>query len=264
MTARAFCLVILAISTLRGQGPPDYGVFALPDSTGTHLLAPADLPSPAEFHTAICPSGQSYPVQFERRQTGGPDYNGRQTAANFDKLPGNVFSILRGKVASDATCLLAGATLLPSTTPIPVARLAPASQCGAKVRLRISTSRTRRVANCWPLATLPAGKELMLVEFARQDQDALASIVLIDGDRSVFADYPAVYHGDSLDLWRVDDGGVLDPASIHILALLQRDASYMLAVSWSGTEGENLNLFVSNGDNRFTSVVQDYWYRAPL
>ena len=46
--------------------------------------------------------------------------------------------------------------------------------------------------------------------------------------------------------------------------LLQRGTFYALGVNWHGTEGASLAVFVSDGDNRFTRVIEDYWYRAPV
>jgi hypothetical protein len=103
-----------------------------------------------------------------------------------------------------------------------------------------------------------------LVEFARQDADALASVVLLDGGRAIRADYPAVFKGAGHDLWRADDGGVLSPEGFHVVFLLQRGTSYTLGVNWFGGEGASLAVFASNGDGQFTPVINDYWYQAPF
>jgi hypothetical protein len=76
-----------------------------------------------------------------------------------------------------------------------------------------------------------------VVEFARQDKDALASVVLIDRDRMIFADYPAVFRGEGQDLWRVDDVGVLSPKGFEVVFLLQRGTFYALGVNWHGDRG---------------------------
>ena len=91
---------------------------------------------------------------------------------------------------------------------------------------------------------------------------ALASVVVRDGARLLFADFPAKFRGEGEDIWRVDDGGELDPQYIRVVFLLRRGASIVLGIDWAGTEGNDLSVFVSDVD-RFTKAIEDYWYRAP-
>lgn len=261
-------LLILLAGAMCAQDPPpaapQYGAFGFPDPSGTRLLAASTLPQPARFHTALCDGGRRYPVRFERAQPERPGHNGRQTPANFDRLPGNVFTVLQGKIEADAACFLASGHLLASAPLLPAAPPAASSGCDPEVRRRLASARARQVVNCWPIAHLPAGKSLVLVEFVRQDKDALASVVLIDRRRMIFADYPAVYRGEGTDLWRVDDPGALSPERFHVVFLLQRGTAYTLGIEWSAGEGPSLTVFVSNGANRFTPVIKDYWYREPV
>jgi hypothetical protein len=104
----------------------------------------------------------------------------------------------------------------------------------------------------------------MLVEFERRGTTALASVVVTDGPRTIFADYPAEFRGAGQDLWRADDGGELSPEGWSVVCLLQRETGYALAIAWSGTEGDSLSLWASDGGDRFVQVVRDYWYRAPM
>ena len=264
----AVWLFVLLAGGLPRQDLPSataqHGAFAFPDLSGTRLLAASTLPQPDMLHAALCSDGRRFPVQFERRQIEREDNNGRQTAYNFDKLAGNVFTVLQGKIDEGASCFLASDPLLLAATPLPAEPLAGSSECGPDVGRRLASSRSRRVVNCWPIARLPADRGLVLAEFARQDNDALASVVLIDGDRTIFADYQTTFRGEGKDLWRVDDGGVLSPEDFQLVFLLQRGNVYVLGVSWAGTEGLSLAAFVANGDNRFAHVLNDYWYRAPV
>jgi hypothetical protein len=107
------------------------------------------------------------------------------------------------------------------------------------------------------------GKQIALLEFDRRGKDALASLVFVDGTRTIFADYPAEFQGAGQDLWRADDGGVLSPEGFHIVCALQRGDWYALGVAWGGAEGRSLSLWISEGRERFTEVINDYWYQAP-
>ena len=264
----AVWLLVLLAGGMRGQDLPraaiQYGAFGFPDPSGTRLLAASALLQPETLHTALCSGGRRFPVRFERRQAEREGHNGRQTPYNFDKLAGNVFAVLQGKIETGASCFLASGSLLSSATPIPTELPAGPGECGQDVRQRLAASRNRHAVNCWPITHLPADRRLVLVEFARQDKDALASVVLIDRDRMIFADYPAVFRKEGEDLWRVDDGGSLSAEGFQIVFLLQRGTFYALGVDWPGTEGASLTVFVSDGGNRFTRVIEDYWYRAPV
>lgn len=264
----AVWLLILLSGGIRGQELPratmQHGAFGFPDPSGTRLLTVSALLQPAMLHTALCNGGRRFPVQFERRQAEREGHNGRQTPYNFDKLAGNVFTVLQGKIEISASCFLASDRLLSSATLLPAELPVESSECDPDIRHRLASSRSRHVVNCWPIARLPADRRLVLVEFARHDKDALASVVLIDRDRIIFADYPAVFRGEGEDLWRVDDGGVLSAEGFQVVFLLQRGTFYALGVNWSGGEGASLAVFVSNGGNHFTHVIKDYWYRAPV
>ena len=241
-----------------------YGAFGFPDPSGTRLLTVSGLLQPAMLHIALCSGGRRFSVQFERRQAEREGHNGRQTPYNFDKLAGNVFTVLQGKIETGASCFLASDPLLSSATLFPAELPAGSGGCDPDVRRRLASSRSRQVVNCWAIARLPADRRLVLVEFARRDKDALASVVLIARGRMIFADYPAVFRGEGEDLWRVDDGGVLSPKDFEVVFLLRRGAFYALGINWHGTEGASLAVFVSDGGNRFTRVIDDYWYLAPV
>lgn len=267
-SCRAAWLLILLSGGMRAQELPQataqHGAFALPDPAGARLLAVSSLPKPESLHTALCTGGQRFSVRFERKQAENKDNNGRRTSYNFDKLAGTVFAVLQGKIAAGATCFLASDGLLSTATVLQAEPPAKSSECGAEIRERLAGSRSRSVAHCWPVASLPADRRLALVEFARQDKDALASVVLMDRDRVVFFDYHAVFRGEGADLWRVNDGGVLSTEGFEVVFLVQRGAFYTLGVNWRGTEGASLAVFVSNASDRFTQVIGDYWYEAPV
>ena len=48
-----------------------------------------------------------------------------------------------------------------------------------------------------------------------------------------------------------------------IVCALQREGWYALGTAWAGAEGRLLSLWVSEGSDRFTKVINDYWYQAP-
>ncbi len=267
MRLGATCLLIALCGAIRGQQFPPatekHGAFSLPDAAGARLLANPTLPHPDRFHTALCGGGGRFSVRFDRNQAENKDNDGRRTAKNFDKMAGGVFTVLQGKVAPGAVCFLASDALLQAASVLTPEPAAKPGACGAGTSEKLAASRNRGVTNCWQVAALPAGRQLVLAEFARQNKDALASAVLIDGNQTVAADFHAVFRGEGQDLWRADDGGVFSAEGFEVVFLLQHGTAYTLGISWRGTEGVTLLLYDSTGA-RFTQVIADYWYQAPV
>jgi hypothetical protein len=237
-----------------------HGGFGLPDQSGRRLLVVPKLARPELLNTALCSGGRRATVRFERRHVEGAN-DGRQTWRNFDTLPGSAYAVLGNTVDPDAPCFLASQALLERSTVLSIAE--PTGSGACLHADRFAARRDRPVVHCWPLARLGPEKEVALLEFERRGPDALASLVLVDGARMVFADVPAKFRGAGESLWRVDDGGVLTPEAVKIVCALQRGGSYALGTAWAGAEGHVLSLWISEGGERFTKVVNDYWYQAP-
>jgi hypothetical protein len=241
-----------------------HGVFALADADGTRLIALADLPRPGELKTALCVGGERFPARFERRQE-EKENNGRQSADNFDKLPGYIFS-LPGKAPGPlGTCFLGSDPFLASAKVLPLTQTTGPGRCTPSHRRQFAKLRGREVAHCWPMGDVSPEKGLVLIQFAHRGQSALASLVLVDRERTLFADFPAEYRGKGEDVWRVSDGGKLSPEGMQVVFLIQQnDSSYALGISWLAEEGESVSLFVSGPRDSFTQVIQDAWYQAPV
>ena len=236
------------------------GGFGLPDQRGRRVLVIPKLAQPELLKTALC-SGRRVPVQFDRRQVEGAN-DGRQASRNFDSLAGNVYTLLGSNaVEPDTTCFLASDAVLAGSVVLNVAPPDGPGVCGQPGRF--ATLRDRPVVHCWPLARLGPAAHVALLEFERRGKDALASFVLVDGSRTVFADVPAEFRGPAESLWRVDDEGVLSPEGITIVCALQRGGWYALGTAWAGAEGRLLSLWISEGGDRFAKVINDYWYQAP-
>ena len=239
----------------------DHGGFGLPDQRGSRLLVIPKLARPEVLKAALCSGGRRVPVQFERRQVEGANSDGRQTGRSFDKLAGSVFTVLGNTIDPDAPCFLASEALLAGSAVLSITALEGPGACLQPGRF--ATLRARPVVHCWPLARLAPEKQVALLEFERRGKDALASFVFVDGSRTMFADDHAEFRGPGEDLWRVDDGGVLSPQGLKIVCALQRGGWYALGTAWAGAEGRVLSLWVSEGGERFTEVLSDYWYQAP-
>jgi hypothetical protein len=173
-----------------------HGGFGLPDQRGSLLLLIPSLARPELLKTALCNGGRRVAVQFERRQVEGAN-DGRQAGRNFDTLAGSAYTVLGNTVDPDMPCFLASEALLAGSA---VLSIAEPEGSGACLRPdRFAALRDRPVVHCWPLARLGPEKQVALLEFERRGKDALASLVFVDGARTVFADFPAEFRGMGQD-----------------------------------------------------------------
>ena len=114
------------------------------------------------------------------------------------------------------------------------------------------------------LRSRPAGIQIAVIEFSRHLTQALACLVVIDGERRIYVDYPATFKGPGDDLWRADDGGNIHAEGFEVVFLLKRGTTYVLAIDWSGAEGDALSLHSAEGGGQFIELISDSWYRSPL
>ena len=238
--------------------------FAFPNQDGSRLLATGNIAQPAMLRTALCSSGQRLAVEFERRQPEGKDSTGRQSSYNFANSAGAVFRVLGANANPDASCLVADEAFLAGATVVALTRPPQDARCSKAEYPAIQAIKSRPVVACWPIGVSPGGVQVAIVEFARRLSDALASLVVTDGDRRLFVDYPARFNGPGADLWRADDGGEIHAEGFEVVCLLKRGSTYLLAVDWRGAEGNALSLHIADTGEQFREVITTSWYRAPI
>jgi hypothetical protein len=268
---------------------PGIGGFAFSNSSGSKLIllgsafrSSSGQPDESGFtdmqmaaesvQTAFCRDGHRTPVRFERRQRDDGKAQGRQTRFAFDHLDGLIFQVLPPGLGDQATtCLVTTDTYAKALEPV---AYRPAKgrysedvpECAPTLAGTIANRRSRPVRKCWTLTAgpEPGGPRVLAVEFARQGNDALASIVVSDGSRLIFADQRGSHasYGDS-SVWRVDDPGTIVPSWFDVLLLARRGREIVLAFSWGAPEGAMVRLVESEGD-KFRVVLGESWYQAPM
>ncbi len=238
--------------------------FAFPNEQGTRLLATGEMSKPEIMRLALCSGGQQVSVQFERRQPESPKTTGRQTPQNFAQTLGAVFRIIDGTVAADATCVVADESFLTGAAVVPLTRPMQTARCSKVAYPQLQSDKDRPVVACWPIAEGGSGVQVAIVEFSRRLTRALASLVVMDGDRRTYIDYPADFKGPGETLWRVDDGGEIHAEGFEVVFLLKRGATYVLAIDWAGAEGNALSVHTAEDGGQFQEVVTDSWYRSPM
>lgn len=239
--------------------------FAFPDEQGSRLLATSAIPNPAMLRVALCTGGaQPLAIEFDRVQSEGRASTGRQTPQNFAQTAGAVFRIVSGKIIPRSTCLLTDGSFVADATLIPLTRPPQNSRCSKADYPRLQTDKGRPVLGCWPIAESATGTRVAVIEFSRHLTRALASVVVMDGDRRLYLDYPATFKGPGDDLWRADDGGNIHPEGFEVVFLLKRGTTYVLGIDWAGAEGSALSLNIADEAGDLKEVVSDSWYRSPL
>lgn len=237
--------------------------FAFPNEQGTQLLATGEIANPEVLSAALCTGQQRLSVRFERRQTEGRNTTSRQTPQNFAQTAGAVFQIAGGKVSPEATCMLADESFLSGATLVPLRRPPQNARCSKATYPQLQADKGRPVVGCWPIAG-SGGIQIAVIEFSRHLTQALASLVVIDGGRRIYVDYPATFKGPGDDLWRVEDGGNIHAEGFEAIFLLKRGKTYVLAIDWSAAEGNALSLHTSESGGQFKEIASDTWYRSPI
>lgn len=236
---------------------------AFPNLEGTRLLSTAEIGKPEALRTALCAGGQRVAVRFERRQAEARNFNGRQSPRNFAGAAGAVFQVVGAEVEAHATCFLTTDALLDGTTSVPLVRSGKGARCASDRYPQFEAAKGRPVVGCWQIAETPTCVQVFLVEFARRLNHALVNLAVLDQDRSLFVDYPAMFNGHGADLWRADDGGEIHPEGFEIVFLLKRGSTYLLAINWAGAEGTALSFWSADAGGQFEQLISDSWYRSP-
>ena len=256
--------LLLAMATCRSA--PQHlqlaeGSFAYVNANGTQLLALDSLHTPSGIRAAVCSAARVFPVVFVRLQPRTPTDNGRQTGANFSRDSGDVFRVISGQAPAQETCYLsADSALLASAAPV---SRAGSGACALALLHRIADAKHRDVLHCWPLGAAQPNVQIVAVQFVTVDTSALASVVVADGEKVFFRDFPAQYRGPEEDTWRVDDGGEFSPYGLEILFFCRLRGANVMALTWAGTEGEDSYLDVADSADAFRSLVSSYRYWGP-
>jgi hypothetical protein len=265
ITGWSFVILVLGCGLASGTAKAEtteYGSFAFVDLSGTRLLALTDLKHPDQVRAALCAGGRRLLAQFALRQEGTQANDGRDLAYNFRNHPGDVFRLPQGKAIADETCFLAEDTLVSSGKLRNVEPAGPAD-CPQGEQERLALAKRRQVQNCWRIAQVSSDKEVLLVEFAREGRDALASIVLVGSHTAIFHDYPGDYRGEDHDLWRAEDAGTLRPEDFRILFVVEGQSFSAMGIAWAGSEGESLSLVIAKDGQQFQEAQNGYRYWVP-
>ncbi|GGD67204.1 hypothetical protein [Paenibacillus nasutitermitis] len=240
--------------------------FAFSDESGTRLLGyPAEKPDSMEtvkqLNYAIGDNGNVVAVRFLNEQKYDDQDSGRQTARNFDHTAGMLFEITDGKAVPNESYYLVNDKDFPLDA---LAAIQPAEDYPAMddaLADKAAKQSGHQVELAAKLADIGGDKEFYFIKFKREGDQALASLVLKDGDTLAFKDFPAEYNESST--WRVDDGGEISPHVFSLMFAAESANGTVLGVKWLGFEGENQMLFMEDGQTLKELDISGGRYMSP-
>jgi hypothetical protein len=226
-------------STLFNKASFKQGTFGFSNTDGTKLLV--DYPQEQEskwsqLNIAVGHKGQRLKIKFKGKQKEAEGSNGRQTAYNFDNLPGLIYEVTEGKAEPNETYFIVKDSALTDRMLVELKSINK-EKVTTKMKSEIAKLKKRAVKNVWPLENIKGIGKLYLVEFKPKGNNMLASIVLKTTEGWVFKDYPTKFKDYSA--WRVDDGGMITPDMFNFTFAARTSQGFVIGVQWMGPEGES-------------------------
>ena len=225
------------------DAPPEstsLGAFALPDSSGSRVISLSPAGDPSRLRHLITRDGRILQAQFANTQRYSGGGTGRGLTQTFQYMHGAVFRLVGGTVARDETCFLAADSLLLGRKIVPLQRDRRAMSRTDRAVAMAERMKGRRLTNAWRIAHAGDVTILLLV-FETRAKSHLLSLALWDSSMIRLVDYPAEEsEDDSSSVWRVDDGGEVDPNAFDVEFVLAGRDDGSFALSWGGAEGDFL------------------------
>ncbi|WP_152396846.1 hypothetical protein [Paenibacillus guangzhouensis] len=236
--------------------------FAYADSTGTRLLG-FDQAHPKQYTQAIAAPGRSHPIQYGKHQKLSEKSNGRNNMYNFDNDEGEIYKVLKGKVSQDEAVVLATKDAFQGHTFLAY-RSVKIKGLDKKTVQAIEKTKKRKVLKHWQIGEVPSEVQVGIIQFENvKGKKPLASFVLVTKNGVVFQDFEGNDDPDQYSVWRVDDGGEMDPSLFRIMFLTRSASGYAVGYEWYGSESNGLYVLQQKGKN-LLEVEHSSRYIAPL
>ena len=257
-----FCLLIAIPLPVVGVNNENYNIsFALSNSNGTKIIATEKIDGLSSIKSAICPGGQLVKVRFVEDQKEGEKYNHRQSIYHFREMPGALFEVVSDPIKNLGVCVLTDLNFLNQIELLKLVKM-DYSILGMKNVKQVEESRKREIDRSWVLAKINDELLIGIVLFKSNETGALASLVLIRGDRLYYNDFPKTIDL-GYDSWRVDDDGKLGGKNFSILFAYKKNEKISIAYSWVGFEGNSLSI-IETEDRSFREIKDGYHYHAAM
>lgn len=235
--------------------------FAFSDEAGRQLLS-LDIDSAIAakaFTQSLGKGGKLIPVAFKMEKPATENDNGRQTAQNFANTGGNLYKATSGTVNPEFSAILFTKGFLAARKLLTVTPAKYTLSTADETRLK--TDKKRNIKTFHSLGQLSPTQIVGLVEFERQQDSVLVSLVVITPESIAYKDFPAKY--DETSTWRVDDGGEFAMESYTLLAAFEHHGTLELVTEWIGAEGISIEYMLHLGKQLITRKESSR-YTSPL
>lgn len=241
-------------------------VFAIANESGNRLItftpiSDVSVIAAEGINTAIGSGGQYLSLEFVKKQNKTGQDTGRVIASNFDNMEGYIYNILAQKAVPNQTYYVGKKETIPEKSLL-ISSLAAPIALNTNEMKAVSDAKGRIVQEGWILADYGDGTGLEIAVFKPQGKNYLMSILLRTKEGGMkFMDYAAVSDGASV--WRVDDGGKIDPALFSIRLAARTDKGFLAVISWAGAEGENTFFLLEQPNALQEQPATAYRYWSP-
>lgn len=263
---------LLAIITIAQSDVPDEdaeanqvlsgGAFGYAAPDGRRVLAPVGSNRAREmtrFSKVVAAPGHVVDATFVTVRRATPEGSETASATPYAAMPGAIFST-SGPIPAGADVLVATERFLSNRKVVAVSPLPQHPDCAPEVTQDMAEHAGRPVLWCKDLALVgDDGGRLSLARFAPQGRKELVSLAYTGPDGPIFADHPA--DADPSGTWRADDGGRFPVENYRPLFAFRTPDGLEVAVHWSGSEGEVMDLYRQSG-RTFQPFVAASWYRG--
>lgn len=212
------------------------GAFAFADETGKRLITMDDAEEKQDhYDLAVGSNGTVLKVKFEKKQDSDAEDTNRQNMYNFEHIAGHVYTVVEGEAKPDDTYLMTTSDVWLPGAELAIDASGHGQPVNEKIVQAVEAKKQRGVQHGGKIADVGSDGALYLIQFERQADDMLASLVLTRGDELLFCDFPATYEPNST--WRVDDGGEIGAEQFGLMFAANTDEGLVLSVNWHGAEG---------------------------
>ncbi|MFC4102326.1 hypothetical protein [Paenibacillus xanthanilyticus] len=240
------------------------GAFAFADETGKRLITIGDTEAKQDhYDLAVGSNGTVLKVKFAQQQASDAEDTSRQSMYNFDHIAGHVYVVVEGDAKPDDTYLMTTSDVWVPGAALAIDAAGHGQTVDEQLVQAVEAKKQRGVLQGGKIADIGADSALYLIQFERQEDDMLASLVLTRGNELLFCDFPATYEPSST--WRVDDGGEISAGQFELMFAANTDKGLVLSVNWLGAEGITSFFIGEEGESGLkrldTGVAR---YTAPL
>lgn len=240
------------------------GQFGFADMLGERLITfEGERPTEGStsYELAIGDSGTVLKIEYQQTQQADSQDNGRATMYNFDHMTGSVYAVTEGTAKPNETYFLTASENWVASRALAVDSSEMGQPADDQSMIRIEAAKNRAILMAELVALIGEDSTLYLVQFERQGNSMLASLVLQVNDSLSFLDFPADY--DSNSTWRVDDQGVIIAEHFQVMFAGTAEDGRIVAVTWLGFEGENSFILAQEGNALKETGIQAGRYTAP-